>query len=85
MSKNWNEMYTCDSSESYQYHTCASIEIEVKTQPEDAIFDERRAWHHSEDKKWQMWINSKETSAVEAKMITEIVYNLRKRFKLFPV
>lgn len=36
MSKNWNEMYTCDSSESYQYHTCASIEIEVKTQPEDA-------------------------------------------------
>lgn len=36
MSKNWNEMYTCDSSESYQYHTCASIEIEVKIQPEDA-------------------------------------------------
>lgn len=31
-----NEMYTCDSSESYQYHTCASIEIEVKIQPEDA-------------------------------------------------
>lgn len=34
--KRYEQMYTCDSSESYQYHTCASIEIEVKTQPEDA-------------------------------------------------